>query len=272
MRKYGACLAVAATAATAIAPTALAAGHGTHHASKHDVVVIKHFPRSMHMNAHIATCPPGSAGGSYCTGAPEPDSLFEVYAIPGTASIKVTTSPSDTMLVAFAGADGPKAGGQSITVSGGGLIWHRVAAQNKGLGDAEVWYAMTPNPIKNQVITATASIGGYEVNDDIVSFQNASGIGASGTFFSAKGAATGTITTTQANSWVWSSANDWGVSAKRVAGAGQNVLEQTLDNSAGKAYWTQQTSKPTPNAGTPVTLNDTSPTGDPFNLVMAEVL
>lgn len=39
-----------------------------------------------------------------------------------------------------------------------------------------------------------------------------------------------------------------------------------------KAFWLQTTNNPTANAGTKVTINDTAPTTDPFNLALVEVL
>jgi hypothetical protein len=184
----------------------------------------------------------------------------------------VSTSVANELLVAFVQSNGPKAGGQSSTVSGGGLTWKKVASQNKALGDAEVWYAFAPTPVSKQTITATAAIPGFDENMMIVAFTNANGIGASGTFFSLEGAPTGTIKTTHPESGVWASGNDPGAAAFRGVPSGQNAWVQVLDFTAKSTFWTQSTTNPTTNAGTSVTINDTSPTGDPFNLVLVEVL
>jgi len=286
MRKFGAFLAVAVAAAV-IGPSALAATKTQ--AVTHHVEFVKHMVRhdGHTLTANVvqehpalaslatSTCPPGQTGGSYCVGPPVPDTLYETISINGTASIPVTTHADDTLLVAFVQSDGPKTGGQSSTVSGGGLTWHKAAAENKGLGDSEVWYALLPafsTAAARETITATAAIRPFDENLTIVSFENASGIGATGGFFSAKGAPSGTITTTQANSWVWASGNDWGGAAIRRAGPGQTAVVQALDLTARKTFWTQTTNSPTTNAGTAVTINDTAPTADPFNLVLAEVL
>ena len=276
MRKFSACVAVAAAAAV-MGPSALAAKMtkvGSHH-----MKIVRHTVRPG-MKAHIdallpgatSTCPPGQMGGSYCVGAPDPDAVFETISINGIASEPVTTNSGDTLLVAFVQSSGPKTGGQSSTVSGGGLTWHRAAAENQAGGDSEVWFAFLSGRLTRQTITATAATKGFDENLTLVSFQNASGIGATGSFSSASGAPTGTITTTQANSWVWASGNDFGGAALRRPGAGQTALVQALDLTSKKTYWTQTTNSPTANAGTPVTINDTSPTGDPFNLVLVEIL
>ena len=264
-RKYGASFAAAAAVAL-IGPGALAAAQ-THH-SRHHVVVLRHLIH--HIKAHFATCPRGSTSPSYCT-PPAVDSLFETFSSSSSASIPVSTSIANELLVAFVQSNGPKTGGQSSTVSGGGLTWKKAASQNKALGDAEVWYALAPSKISKQTITATASIKGYDENMTIVTFKNASGIGASGTFFSTSGVPTGTIKTTHPQSWVWASANDAGAAALRKVPSGQNAWVQVLDFSAKSTFWTQSTINPTPNAGTSVTINDTAPTSDPFNLVLVEI-
>jgi hypothetical protein len=308
MRKFGTVLAVAAGAALT-GPAALATAPRTPRpiVSGHHIQIVKHLPRSgmkaqirrsswNAMKAQIAvaggdssalaytrpadspvagssSCPPGQSTGPYCLGPPAPDTLFETISGYGTASEPVTTSGRDTILVAFVQSDGPKSGGQSSTVSGAGLTWIKVASQNKGLGDAEVWFAMlSSHTLSRQTITATASIKGFDENLSIVSFSNASGIGATATSFSSHGAPTATITTTQPNSWVWASGNDWGGDARRTAPAGQTAVIQALDLTDGKAFWTQTTNNPTPTAGTRVTINDTAPANDPFNLALVEIL
>jgi hypothetical protein len=180
-----------------------------------------------------------------------------------------TTGPND-LVVAYVSADGPAKGGQTVTVSGSGLTWTRVAQQNGALGDAEVWMANAGTKT-NITVTATASEKGYNVALTDVSYKNATGIGANGTFKSASGAPTGTITTTQSNSWVWAVGFDWLSSKNRTVGSGQTLFSQKTDT-AGDTYWVQSTTSPTPAAGTSVTINDTAPTTDPYDLVVVEIL
>jgi hypothetical protein len=286
MKKYGACVAALA-AATLIGPTALAVAHPhatKHHAKKHNVVrkyhvvIVKHVIH--HAKAFVASCPPGTGAGappSYCT-APAVQTVYETFSSSTSASATVSTSNANELLLASVQSSGPSTGGQSSTVSGGGLTWHKVAAENKEGGDAEVWYALATSTISKQKITATASITGYPENLTLVTLTNASGIGASGTFYSASGAPTGTITTTQPDSWVWASANDPANDVLRKVPSGQNAWVQALFSSTtGKTtvkgtFWTQSTTNPTPNGNTPVTINDTAPTTDPYNLVLVEIL
>jgi hypothetical protein len=192
----------------------------------------------------------------------------------GTTSVStkgLDTSQANELVVAYVSADGPAKGGQSVTVSGSGLTWTRVDQETGAAGDAEVWMAHA-GTLKHVNVTAKAKIGGYRLFLEDVSYQNATGIGAHKGFSSASGAPSGTITTTQGNSWVWAVGFDWLHATPRKVGSGQTLFSQNLDSSAQNTYWTQSTTSPTPVAGTPVTINDTAPTTDPYDLVLVEIL
>jgi hypothetical protein len=190
----------------------------------------------------------------------------------GTTSVTaygLDTSGKNDLVVAYVTADGPSTGLQTVTVSGSGLTWTRIAQENGAKGDAEVWVAHAGTD-KTVNVTAKASKAGYSVVLKDVSYKNATGIGASGTFDAPSGAPTGTITTTQDNSWVWGVGFDWLKSVNRTPGAGQTLFSQT--KVATNTSWLQSTTNPTPAAGTPVTINDTAPTTDPYDLVLVEIL
>jgi hypothetical protein len=272
MRKLAAWL-IATIAATLIGTAALAATQGRKNhwimRGHHRWLVVRHLiHRDM---AHFAKCPAGSNSANYCT-PPVFNSIYFTFGSKSTASVPVTTKAASTLLVAFVQSDGPPSGGQSSTVSGGGLTWTEAAGENRALGDAEVWYAMAPNPISKQTISATASITGYDEVLTVATFTNAPGIASSTTCHSTGGAPTCTLTTTQPDGWVWASANDWGGSSKRSVPSGQNAWVQILDGTAKKTFWVQSKNNPTSGAGTSVTINDTAPTGDPFNLVLVEIV
>jgi IgGFc binding protein/Bacterial Ig-like domain (group 1) len=192
----------------------------------------------------------------------------------GTGSVTnngLDISQTNELVVAYVAADGPAAGGQSITVSGSGLTWTRVAQENGAAGDAEVWVAKAGSK-KTVNVTAKAAKGGYHIVLEDVSYKNATGVGAHGVFFSASGAPSGAIKTTQANSWVWGVGFDWANAKARTVGSGQTLFSQNLDKPSKNTFWTQSTTSPTPVAGTTVTINDTAPTGDPYDLVLVEIL
>jgi hypothetical protein len=59
-------------------------------------------------------------------------------------------------------------------------------------------------------------------------------------------------------------------SAPRTPGAGQTVVAQETDP-VGDTYWVQSTDAPTPAAGTKVTINDTAPTRDRWDLALVAI-
>jgi len=95
-------------------------------------------------------------------------------------------------------------------------------------------------------------------------------IGATGTGNSSKGAPTASLVTTRNNSWVLGVGNDYDSAINRTPGAGQTVVHQIL-TSTGDTYWVQMQTATTPLSGTNVTLNDTAPSTDRYNLSTLEV-
>jgi hypothetical protein len=195
------------------------------------------------------------------------------------ATAALSTKESGDLIVAFVAADSPYTGGQTSTVSGGGLTWKLVGRETKALGDAEVWVAratgaLTADPITvkaNQLLPGSPRGHGYDETITVVAFKGASGLGSVAKFSSSKGAATGSLTTTQANSWVWAIGDDWLASIARTVPAGQTLWHQAFDT-VGDTYWVQSAGAITKEAGTKVTINDPSPAGDPFDLILVEVL
>ena len=84
------------------------------------------------------------------------------------------------------------------------------------------------------------------------------------------GAPTASLTTTRNNSIVLGVGNDWDSPLPRVPGTNQMLLHQSLASS-GDTYWMQMRNAPIPTSGTAVTINDTSPTTDRYNLTIAEI-
>jgi hypothetical protein len=106
----------------------------------------------------------------------------------------------------------------------------------------------------------------------VVAFSGASTVsnGAVGSAGAGSGPPSATITTTQPGSWVWAVGDDWDSGISRTAGANQNVFDQYLAP-VGDTYWVQRQNSATPNANTQVTMNDTAPTGDRWDLAVIEV-
>jgi hypothetical protein len=69
---------------------------------------------------------------------------------------------------------------------------------------------------------------------------------------------------TRSGSIVFGVGTDWDKAIGTV-GPGQNLVHQYLAT-VGDTYWVQRQSSPTPTSGTTVTINDTTPTTDRYNL------
>ena len=191
------------------------------------------------------------------------------------ASPPLTTAQPGELLVAFLASDGPGgAGSQSFSaVTGGGLSWRLRQRTNSQAGTAEIWQAAAPATLTNVVVTATRSGGASQGAMTVAAFTgaDATALGAAGTANASTGAPSGSLTTTRADSSVWASA--WTGTRPSHARWGR-VRRSSTSTSArvGDTYWTQRRSATTPAAGTPVTINDTAPTGDRWNLSLVEIL
>ena len=203
----------------------------------------------------------------------------------GTAASLSITSPTfstasgDELLLAFISTDYLVGTNTSVTgVAGGGLTWTLVVRTNAQKGGAEIWKAFANAPLSNATVTATLSqsvISSITVMSftgvDTTGTGGSGAIGATASKSAATGAPTATVVTTRNNSWVFGVGNDYDNALARTVGTGQSLVHQDL-TSAGDTYWVQMQNSPTPTSGTSVTINDTAPTGDSYNLSVVEIL
>jgi len=202
----------------------------------------------------------------------------------GTASTTVSTPAFSTtsgneLLLAFISADGVSSPNTTVTqVAGGGLTWVLVERTNVQKGTAEIWQAFTPSVLSGVTVTATlsqrvaSSITVMSFNGVNISGTNGSGaIGAAGSGNNNPGAPTATLVTKGNGSLVLGVGNDWDNAITRTPGTGQTVVHQYLAP-VGDTYWVQIHSGPILLSGTSVTINDTAPTGDRYNLSVVEVI
>src|SRR2546426_9280582 len=96
-------------------------------------------------------------------------------------------------------------------------------------------------------------------------------IGAIGSASSSSGAPTATLVTTRANSWIFGVGNDYDNAIARTPATGQSVVHEYL-TSVGDTYWVQKQNNAIPLSGTSVTISDTAPTTDRYNLSICEIL
>jgi hypothetical protein len=194
-----------------------------------------------------------------------------------TGESSVTTAPFSTsqggdVLLAFADADGPSAGGQTLTVSGGGLAWSLVQRANAQAGDAEVWTAKATAPLSGATVTASAADGGYHESLTVAALSGAAGVGRSATAGASSGAPSISLTSTGGGSVAFATGNDWDRAIARTLAPEQELLSQDLETSAGNSFWTQYAAAPSTGGGQTLTVNDSAPTSDRWNLAAVEVL
>ncbi len=185
-----------------------------------------------------------------------------------------STRQTNEVVLAFLTSDGPRATAQSFrAVSGGGLTWTLRVRANGQAGTAEIWQAVAAQALTNVSVTATRTSGSYIGAVTVVSFSGAdtSRTGAASAASAGTGAPGTSLTTTVAGSWAWSAGNDWDQAIARTAGSGQTVVDQYFAP-VGDTYWMQRQNAATPAAGTAVTINDTAPTSDRWDLAAVEVV
>jgi hypothetical protein len=96
-------------------------------------------------------------------------------------------------------------------------------------------------------------------------------IGAIGSGHASSGAPTATLKTTHNNSLVVGVGNDYDGATLRTPAAGQAVVHQSL-SSTRDTYWVQILNGPTLRSGTGVTVSDSAPRSDQYNLSICEIL
>ena len=190
-----------------------------------------------------------------------------------------STAGGSELLLAFVTADDSPAGGTVVSsIAGGGLTWQLVRRTNAQVGTAEIWRAFAASRLSNVSVTATIS-SAQAGSITVVTFTgadpsgtNGSGaIGATGSGNAKAGAPTASLTTTRNNSWVFGVGNDWDHPASRTLGPNQAMVHEYMP-SVGDTYWAQRMTSVTATSGTRVTINDTAPSGDRYNLTICEVL
>jgi hypothetical protein len=189
-----------------------------------------------------------------------------------TTTPAFSTAAAGDVLLAFAGSDGPSSGGQTVSVSGAGLTWKLVKRSDAQAGDAEIWTATTTGPLSSATVTATAAKTGYDQSLTVLALSGAVGIGNSAVAAAPSGAPTIALTASQAGAVDFATGDDWDNDVPRTLGAGQAMLTQDLDTATEDTYWTQYATAPTSLAGQSVTLGDTAPTADRWDLAAVEVL
>jgi fibronectin type 3 domain-containing protein len=184
-----------------------------------------------------------------------------------------STSTSNELLVVFIASDGSNgSSAQTVTaVTGAGLTWTLRVRANAQPGDAEIWTAVATTRLTNVQVTATLS-SSRVASMNVITFVGADTFtpGATAAKSASNGAPSASLTTTKAGSWVWGVGADWSRAVPRTVGAAQSLIDQYLAP-VGDTYWVQRQTNATAAAGTLVTINDTAPTNDKWDLALIEI-
>ena len=78
-----------------------------------------------------------------------------------------------------------------------------------------------------------------------------------------------TLTTTRSNSLVFGVGNDWDQPLARTVGTNQSLVHQYLPGS--DTFWVQRQNSAIPVSGTTVSIDDSQPDSDQFNLSIVEI-
>lgn len=190
---------------------------------------------------------------------------------------KRTTTPFSTaspgeVLVAFAASDGPAASNsQTLTISGAGLVWNRVARAATQFGTSEIWTATASTVLTNVSVSSTQAVTGVHQSLTVIAFTGVGGIGASNVAGAPTGAPTIRLVTQAAGSVVYAVGNDWDRAVARTIPAGQTKVHEFVDTAVGDTFWVQAASGAIAAAGTTVTLNATAPIDDQWNFAIVEL-
>src|SRR6266403_2411143 len=195
------------------------------------------------------------------------------------STLSFSTTSANELLLAFVSADNVSSPNTTVTnIAGAGLTWVLVQRTNAQAGTAEIWRAFASSVLANVTVTATLSqrvLSSITVMSftgvDTSGANGAGAIGAIGTGNARTGVPAASLVTTRAGSLVLGVGNDWDNAIARTVGTGQVLVHQDLA-SVGDTYWVQRQVSPTAFSGTSVTINDTAPTGDRYNLSIVEVL
>jgi RHS repeat-associated protein len=194
------------------------------------------------------------------------------------ASTKITspavkTTSRNQLVLAFVSADGPKGSAQKVAkVTGGGLTWSLAVRANDGRGTAEVWQAYATVPVSTTV-TATLGNGQFDGSITVATFTGAARtVGATAGRTAQRASAPSiTLKTTKAGSLVWAAGHDWDHAATITPLTGQDLVHQFRDTRVDRTYWAQRTTEAIPTSGKAVTIGDTAPTTDRWELAAVEI-
>jgi Abnormal spindle-like microcephaly-assoc'd, ASPM-SPD-2-Hydin len=190
-----------------------------------------------------------------------------------------TVSSGQELLLAFISTDELKSPNTTVlSVTGGGLTWALVVRSNARSGTSEIWRAFAPSAFANAQVSANlsqsvvSSITVMSFTGVNISGTNGSGaIGAIGSGHASSGDPSASLITTQNDSLIVGAGNDYDKALSRTPMTGQSLINQSF-SSTGDTYWVQEVNTQTALTGTQITLGDSAPASDQYNLSICEIV
>ncbi len=191
-----------------------------------------------------------------------------------------STAKTNELLLALVSTNGSRSGVTVTGVTGGNLTWSLVRRTNTQQGTAEIWRAFSASTLSNVTVRASLSQTSTAATITVVTFSGvdtsgtggSGAIGATGSANASSGAETASLTTTRNNSWVLGVGTDSQRATSRTVGPNQTMVHQDTPALFAFTGWVQRQNSTTPTSGTAVTINDTAPTNDRYDLTLCEVL
>ena len=192
--------------------------------------------------------------------------------MPALASPPLSTTSANELILAFVSSDGPATGVQSVgSISGAGLNWSLAARANTLSGTAEVWQAYATTRLTGATIVAVFTNSGHGGSMTVAAFSGAAtAVGATAVAGAASGAPQVPLTASRARSVVWVVGHDADQAVARTPLPGQTIVHEFLDPAGGNTGWVQATG-PIAAANSVVTVGDTAPTIDRWELAAVEI-
>ena len=107
----------------------------------------------------------------------------------------------------------------------------------------------------------------------MISMEMSDGAGASVAAGAASGEPSVSLMTTAEGSLVYAVGSDWdNATARALSAPTRRCYTRISTRASGKTFWSQYTGAITGPAGSVVTLNDTAPTSDQWNMAAVEIL
>ena len=191
-----------------------------------------------------------------------------------------STKSANELLLAFISSDSNSGRNTTVSsISGASLTWALVVRTNSQRGTSEIWRAFATAVESSVSVTATLSqrvTSSMTVMSfsgvDTTGSHGSGAIGATSSNSARSGAPAAKLVTTRNKSWVFGVGNDVDRAIARTPGTGQTLIHQYLATASAATFWVQSQASPTSASGTTVTINDTAPTSDRFNLSLVEIL